>query len=108
MRYWTDEETGMPLCEPNCADEWLHDIWAIGLDYDGYSTVEGLKSLVDELVEMSQKARQCLREGKIYSQEQHPYVTKEQIKKAQDNLRNFLYNNNVEFETTEDGGLKFK
>ena len=60
MRIWIDEQTGYKMCEPNCADEWLFDIWAIGCDYDGENTVEGLKSLIDNLVEMSQKARECL------------------------------------------------
>lgn len=42
------------------------DIWAIGCDYDGESTVDGLKKLVDSLVEMSQKARDCLHDGKLF------------------------------------------
>ena len=49
MRTWTDETTGCKMCEPDCADEWLFDIWAIGCDYDGESTVDGLKKLVDSL-----------------------------------------------------------
>lgn len=35
MRRWTDEETGTKMCEPDCVDEWLWHIWAIGVDYDG-------------------------------------------------------------------------
>lgn len=66
MRTWTDETTGCKMCEPDCADEWLFDIWAIGCDYDGESTVDGLKRLVDSLVEMSQKARDCLHDGKLF------------------------------------------
>lgn len=42
-------------------------IWAVGVDYDGRSTIKELQDLIDELVEMSQKARACLREGKIFS-----------------------------------------
>ena len=67
MKVWTDKETGQKMCEPDCADEWLHLIWGIGVDYDGYSSAQDLKELVDELVEMSQKARECLRNGKIFS-----------------------------------------
>ena len=48
MRTWTDETTGCKMCEPDCADEWLFDIWAIGCDY------------------MSQKARDCLHDGKLF------------------------------------------
>ena len=66
MRTWTDETTGCKMCEPDCADEWLFDIWAIGCDYDGESTVDGLKKLVDSLVEMSQKARDCLHDDKLF------------------------------------------
>ena len=32
----------------------LHWIWALGVDYDGMGTVDGLKSLIDELVEITQ------------------------------------------------------
>lgn len=57
------------MCEPDCADEWLQMIWGIGCDYDGYSSSNDLKDLIDELVEMSKKARECLRNGKIFSSE---------------------------------------
>ncbi len=64
MKYW--KQNGFTVSEPNCADEWMELIWQVGVDYDGYNTTDGLRSLVDELVAMSQKARDCLREGKIY------------------------------------------
>lgn len=54
------------MCEPDCADEWLFDIWAIGCDYDNENTVDGLKRLADNLVEMSQKARDCLHDGRLF------------------------------------------
>lgn len=66
MKRWIDEKTGTPMCEADCTDEWLFDIWAIGVDYDGCNTVESLKKLVDELVEMANKARDCLWEGKLF------------------------------------------
>lgn len=66
MRTWHDKKLDINMCEPDCADEWLFNIWAIGSDYNGENTVEGLKKVIDELVDMSQKARQCLREGKLF------------------------------------------
>jgi hypothetical protein len=66
MRYWTDEETGTKMCGPDCVDEWLFDIWAIGVDYDGCHNVEDLKKLVDELVDMANKARECLWTNKLF------------------------------------------
>ena len=66
MQHWIDEQTGCNMCEPDCADEWLFDIWAIGCDYDGETTVKGLKRLVDELVGMANNARNCLWDGKLF------------------------------------------
>lgn len=68
MKYWIDEQTDCKMCEPDCADEWLFDIWATGCDYDGASTVEDFKLLVKELVYCSQKARDCLWEGKLFGE----------------------------------------
>lgn len=66
MRFWTDEETGAKMSEPDCVDEWLFDIWAIGCDYDGCRTADEFKRLVDELVDMANKARECLWENKLF------------------------------------------
>ena len=66
MKYWIDEETGCHVCEPNCCDEWLELIWQVGYDYDGFHSADDLKDLVDELVEMSQKARGCLHDGLLF------------------------------------------
>ena len=41
----------------------------IGFDYDGCNTVESLKGLVDELIDMSKKARDCLHTGKLFPEE---------------------------------------
>ena len=41
-------------------------IWEIGFDYDGYNDPENLKGLIDELIEYSKNARQCLIDGKIF------------------------------------------
>ena len=59
-------ENGINVCEPDCVDEWLWFIWAIGIDYDGCDTKESLKELVDELVDMANKARECLWENKLF------------------------------------------
>ena len=69
MRFWYDKQTRCTLCEPSCADEWLWHLWAIGCDYDGCNTAEDLKKLIDELVDMAQKARQCLYDGKVFEDE---------------------------------------
>jgi hypothetical protein len=54
------------MCSPDCVDELLFDIWAIGCDYDGCRSVEDLKNLVAELVEMANQARDCLWDGKLF------------------------------------------
>lgn len=70
MKHWYDKEWGAIVCEPDSADEWLWHIWAIGVDYDGCHNVEDLKSLIDELVVMANKARECLYDGKIFKDEE--------------------------------------
>lgn len=66
MKRWYDEEHDINMCEPDCVDEWLFFIWAIGCDYDGCHNVEDLKKLVDELVDMANKARECLWTNKLF------------------------------------------
>lgn len=66
MRFWKDKTTGYKMCEPDCADEWLQMIWAVGVDHDGCTSAQDLRQLVDELVEMSQRARVCLRDGRVF------------------------------------------
>lgn len=69
MRYWIDEESGIRMSEPDCCDEWLSMIWMVGVDYDGCNTVTEFKRLIDELIEMSEKARNCLRNGRLFPEE---------------------------------------
>lgn len=69
MKYWIDEQTGCKMCEPNCVDEWLQFIWDIGCDYDGYSDAKNLKQLIDELVDASIQARECLHKGELFAKE---------------------------------------
>lgn len=66
MKYWYDKEYKGIVCEPNSADEWLELLWEIALDYDGCNTVESLQGLVDELVDISKKARKCIYDGKLF------------------------------------------
>ena len=66
MKYWTDEATGANMCKPDWVDEYLFNIWAIGLDYDGYHSVEDLKRLIDELIDMANKARECLWTNQLF------------------------------------------
>ena len=66
MKFWYDEEHDVNMGEPDCVDEWLFDIWAIGHDYDGYHKAEDLKELIDELISMANKARECLWDNKLF------------------------------------------
>lgn len=66
MKHWIDEKTCCKICEPDCVDECLFDIWAIGYDYDGCHSVNDLKKLIDELVGMTNNARECLWDGKLF------------------------------------------
>ena len=78
MRYWYDKEFKGVVCEPDCVDEWLELIWQVGVDYDGCHSVESLKGLVDELIEMSQKARYCLEEGKLFEDKEESQKSREE------------------------------
>ena len=83
MKYWIDKQTGCKMCEPNCVDEWLQFIWEIGCDYDGYNDVNNLKQLVDELVDASVQARECLHKGELFAKEMMPeHVNKERCAKC--------------------------
>lgn len=37
-------------------DRYCDMIWCLGVDYDGYETPEGLKSLIDELIALAKRA----------------------------------------------------
>lgn len=69
MVKWTDER-GNQWCDANSVDEFLHLIWAIGVDYDGNEgSLIGMEALVNKIVEMAQKARNCLYEGKLWAKD---------------------------------------
>lgn len=78
MEYRYDKQFKGIVCRPNSADEWMELIWDVGCDYDGCNSVESLKGLVDELVEMSQKARECLMDGKIFYNEEESQRSREE------------------------------
>jgi hypothetical protein len=71
MKYWYDKEFEGIICEPNCAEEWLGLICEVAMGYDGCYTVESLQGLVDELVDMSKKAYNCLYDGKIFEDKEY-------------------------------------
>lgn len=66
MKVFYNEERNIKMCEPDCVDEYLFNIWAIGCDYQGCNTVESLKKLVDELIRMASDARMCLWDNKLF------------------------------------------
>jgi hypothetical protein len=78
MRYWYDKEFECIVCEPNCVDEWLELIWQVGVDYDGCNSVESLKELIDEFIEMSQKARYCLEDGRLFEDKEESKRSREE------------------------------
>lgn len=69
MKRVYDEELKCHFLENDSVSDCLGKIWIVGHDYDGYETVEGLKSLIDELVGWANDARKFLDEGKYYSKE---------------------------------------
>lgn len=53
------------IATPNSAESCLELITALAFDYDGETTVEGLKSLIDEISDLATKGLKFLHEGKI-------------------------------------------
>lgn len=66
MKKVYDEKLKIYFDEPDCVDEWLEHICFLSAGYDGYDTVDSLKYLVDEIVEMAYEARKCLKENKLF------------------------------------------
>lgn len=69
MKKVHDEKFGTSY-RPDCADEWLELIHDIAVDYDGCCTVDGLKYLIDEIVDYASKARVCLHSGDIFRKDE--------------------------------------
>jgi hypothetical protein len=42
------------------AQFYLWSVWSAGVDYDGETTVEGLKSVIDEMLKNAKKAMKAL------------------------------------------------
>lgn len=53
-------------CIPCCdyCEYVVHEV--IGYDYDGCHSADDLKKVIDNLVEMANNARDCLRDGKLF------------------------------------------
>ena len=66
MRTWINDQDVHKMCEPDCVDEWLSDIYNIGYDYDGYRDAKNLMEIIDELLEMVHKAQDCLWHGQLF------------------------------------------
>lgn len=84
MKFWYDKEYKGVMCEPSCVDEWLELIWDVALDYDGCNTVESLKDLVDEIIKMSDNARTCLYDGKLFENKEESDKSYEAAKSERD------------------------
>lgn len=65
MKEYKDPRTGTIYQEPEYANEYLQQIYLLSIDYDGCHNVKDLKALIDEIVDLSNKAMDCLYEGKI-------------------------------------------
>ena len=83
---WDEQFKGI-FAYPDCADEYLELICEIAIDYDGYYTSKDLKSLIDEMAEYAQKARKCLREHKIFTDED---ATEASFNTARNNYETWL------------------
>lgn len=83
---WDEQFKGI-MAYPDCADEYLELICEIAIGYDGYSTIEGLESLIDEMAEYAKKARKCLQEHKIFTDED---ATEASFNTARDNYEAWL------------------
>ena len=84
MKYWYDKVYKGVVGTPNCADEWLELISDVGLDYDGCRTLKSLMETVDELIEYSKNARDCLRNGKIFEDKEERERSYLEAKKEQE------------------------
>ena len=77
MKFYYDKESGMVFTSPNCVEDCLHNIWEHGIIYEDFQSSEGLKNIIDNIVDLSQDARQFISEGKMIRDD--PDVKKEEI-----------------------------
>lgn len=70
MVYEFDPETGITWAKNSCAMDSLFTLRAIGADYNGMDgSIDGMRDLVDELVELAGEAVDFIRAGKIHEDE---------------------------------------
>lgn len=55
-------------CVENSVESCLENIRALAFDYDGEITVEGLKSLIDEIANLAKNGQKFLLENKIHQE----------------------------------------
>lgn len=70
MKELHDEKFGTSYTS-ECADEWLVLIHDIAIGYDGCRSEESLKALIDEMVEYVGNARECMKQGKLYNDDEY-------------------------------------
>ena len=71
MVYEFDPETGITWAKNSCAMDSLFTLRAIGADYDGMDgSIDAMRDLVDELVELAGEAIDFIRADKIYEDEE--------------------------------------
>lgn len=58
-------------CVPNSVESCLELIRGIAFDYDGETTIAGLKSLIDEMSNLAKDGQEFLLENKIHQEFVH-------------------------------------
>lgn len=74
MKFEFDPEFGVVWAKNSCALDSLFLLRAIGADYDGMDgSIDDMRDLVDELVELAGEAVDFIREGKLEPDEDEEY-----------------------------------
>lgn len=74
MKFEFDPEFGVVWAKNSCALDSLFLLRAIGIDYDGMDgSINDMRDLVDELVELAGEAVDFIRKGKIEPDEEEEY-----------------------------------
>ena len=76
MKFYYDKESGMVFASPNCVEDCFHNILEYCIIYEDFQSVEGLNNIIDNIVDLSQDARQFISEGKMTRDD--PDVKKEE------------------------------
>jgi hypothetical protein len=89
MKYEFDPEFGVVWAKNSCALDSLFLLRAIGIYYDGMDgSIDGMRDLVDELVELAGEAVDFIREGKIEPDEEEEYQSHLQAQAARETYIN--------------------